>query len=362
MKTLLVGVRCHGGEEVYSSLLRDHPPPGVAVDWTFDFHRSCAFAHCRAIEEIFLNRIVHPFLRFNMGFRVLDVGPDPDLVHIHTHPTILHGLRARPVVFSAGSSHYHYVRDYEGWSQARIDRVYSRARPAYRALGVLDALLSHERITLAYTFSSWARQAYLDHGVPPSKIRVIHPGFPVPEAVDEPPQDSTTFLFMGRQPRRKGGDLVLAAFEELYSERRDVRLLYVSDEQPVPVPPGVEVSDLVLSGEAGRLYRRANVFLNPTLAEGFGFTNIEAQGYGLPVVSTRIAAIPEVVEHGVTGLLLEPGDFRGLLEAMRTISKSFSMRREMGLAARSRFEKLFALRRFQAGLLAIYEEAAQAVR
>jgi glycosyltransferase involved in cell wall biosynthesis len=134
-------------------------------------------------------------------------------------------------------------------------------------------------------------------------------------------------------------------------------MLYVTDQPPPEPLDGVEVKDLVTPDRVSELYGRASVFVNPTRAEGYGFTNVEAQGFAMPVISTRIAAIPEVVDHGVTGLLVPPGDAEGLAAAMVRLAESRALRAEMGAAARSRFERLFTLRRFQADLRALYDEA-----
>jgi glycosyltransferase involved in cell wall biosynthesis len=261
------------------------------------------------------------------------------------------------VVFSAGSSHHHYVRDYEGWDEEKIRRRYGRARAAYRRLGILDALLHHGPITLAYTFSESARGIYLQMGVPSWKIRVLYPGFEIPAPRRQTDDAAVTFLFMGRQPRRKGGDAVLRAFQELRTSLPLIRLLYVTDELPQGPLDGVELLGLVSRAEVGHLYARADVFVNPTRAEGFGFTNVEAQGYGLPVISTKLGAIPEIVDDGRTGLLVEPGDGAGLLQAMRRLAADRSLRAEMSGAARERFVSMFSLPVFQAGLAAIYGEA-----
>lgn len=358
IRCLLVGIRGHGGEEVYSTRLRDDPPPGVTVSATFDFHRSCAGARCAVVREVLMNRLVHPWAAPDMGFRVLKVGPAVDLVHVHTHPVVLDRLNGRPVVFSTGSSHYHYLRDYLGWSAEGIARRYARGRAAFRALGVIDSMLTHEAVTIAYTFSEDARAAYLAFGVPSDKIRVLYPGFDVPD----PPRradsgDGVTFLFLGRDPRRKGGDRVLEAFRRVRETVPSARLLYVSDVLPASPLVGVEARPLVAASEVGALYERADVFLSPTRAEGFGFTNAEAQGYGLPVISSRLGAIPEVVDDGTTGFLVDPDDGSALLAAMSRLAADTGLRREMGAAGRERFLARFALPVFQRGLRALYDEA-----
>jgi glycosyltransferase involved in cell wall biosynthesis len=357
----LVGVSGHGGEEIYSNLLRDNAPEGFTCSSTFDFHSSCDLGRCRTLQEIALNRVLHPLVPFDMGFRVLQVARDADLVHVHTHPTVLRGLCSRPVVFSAGSSHYHYARYYAGWGEEQIETAYARARTLYRRLGILDALLNHENITLAYTFSSWAREKYLQEEVPEWKIRVLPPGFDIPEPV-RVPRSTVTFLFLGRQPKRKGGDAVLKAFARLRASHPEVRLLYVTDELPSSSAEGVEARSLVRSEAVGDLYRAADVFVNPTRAEGFGFTNVEAQGYGLPVISSRLGAIPEVVEEGRTGMLVDPQQAGDLLSAMELLASDDGMRRAMAAAARRRFVQCFSLSRFRSGLRDLYEEAMDRAR
>lgn len=358
IRCLLVGVRGHGGEEVYSTLLRDSRLPGVRVSATFDFHRSCEWGRCNAIPEVLMNRLLHPWLRFDLGFRVLSVDASVDLVHVHSHPTVLRGRGRRPVVFSAGSSHYHYARDYEKWSEEKIRARYARARRLYKQFGVLDALLNHDAITVAYTFSEYARRTYIDFGVPPSKIHVLYPGFDIRNTPrKETEKDGVVFLFMGRQAHRKGGDTVLDAFQALRETMPEARLLYVSDELPAREIAGVEAKGLVPASEVGNLYAQADVFVNPTRAEGFGFTNIEAQGYGLPVISSRLSAIPEVVEEGRTGFLVDPDDRAAVLGAMRRLAGEQTLRSEMSAAARERFSSRFSLGVFQSGLKQLYEEA-----
>lgn len=356
-RVLLVGVRGHGGEEVYSSTLRDRPPTGVRVEATLDFHRGCAWARAWPLTEIGLNRLVYPLLGFDLGFRVLSVGGEPDLVHVHSHPTILLRRRGRPVVFSAGSSHYHYLRDYEGWSESRIEERYARARRLYAPFGVTDPLLNPDAVTLAYTFSEDARRIYCRFGVPEQKIRVLRPGIDVPPERSPRRGPEVTFLFLGRNPRRKGGDAVLRAFGELVGTRPGVRLIFVSDELPGIRQPGVEFRSRVPDKELARTYDEADVFVNPTRAEGYGLTNAEAQGHSLAVISSRIGAISEVVADGETGLLVPPDDPGELLRAMETLATDHSLRLDMAMAARQRFLRLFTRHQFERALAAIYEEA-----
>lgn len=93
----------------------------------------------------------------------------------------------------------------------------------------------------------------------------------------------------------------------------------------------------------------AQLFALPSIVDRKGASDIlptvitEAMACRLPVVSTTVAGIPEMVEHGRTGLLVEPGDAEALADAIAELARDPARRRAMGAAGRERSEKLFAL-------------------
>jgi glycosyltransferase involved in cell wall biosynthesis len=337
---VLVGPPQEGGEGVYVKEVSENPPDGVNYWLSQQFHSGNERARCNVIQEVLLNRAVYPFLRYSFGFRVLSVGDDVDLVHVHSHPTKIHSKRRVPIVMSAGSSHYIYVRDYEKWNERKINRRYNLARSIYRQLGICDELLNVDSVARIYTFSNWAREIYTQHGLPPGKVDVICPGFDVPElARHKTPGEQVNFLFVGRDFARKGGPLVIAAFERLRESNKDVSLTVVTrDREQVKESANVTVLPFMSREKLYQeIYPAADVFVMPTEAEGWGFTNAEAMSFALPVISTNISAIPEIVEHNVTGLLIEPSDVEALFIAMRRLAESSDMREEMGRRGRDRF-------------------------
>ncbi|HEU0298751.1 MAG TPA: glycosyltransferase family 4 protein, partial [Longimicrobium sp.] len=110
------------------------------------------------------------------------------------------------------------------------------------------------------------------------------------------------------------------------------------------------------------LWRRADLFAMPTRGEAFGMVFQEAAAAGLPSIGTRINAIPEIVQHAATGLLVPPDDPRALAVALRRLIGDAPMRARLARAARARIEQIASLERYGARLGAILRQAAERTR
>lgn len=204
VRVLLVGPRGHGGEGVYMSALRQHPPEGVAYAVAGDFHEGAPGAPCRLVQEMALNQIVHRLAVPDMGFRALRLRERFDLVHVHVHPVRLSGRNSPPLVMSEGSSAAVYIGDYLGWDERRLARGLRRSRRLYRLLGIADRLMTLDRATVAYVFSQWAHEVNVRWGADPEKLRIVSPGFPDPGPCVRQKRGAFTFLFVGGDFERKG--------------------------------------------------------------------------------------------------------------------------------------------------------------
>ncbi len=89
-------------------------------------------------------------------------------------------------------------------------------------------------------------------------------------------------------------------------------------------------------------YRRADVCVNASLSEAFGLPVGEAMASGIPVVAARVGGVPDMVIHGETGLLFEPGDADGLAEAIIECLADPQQSEVMSAAAARRIETLFS--------------------
>jgi glycosyltransferase involved in cell wall biosynthesis len=105
----------------------------------------------------------------------------------------------------------------------------------------------------------------------------------------------------------------------------------------------------------GRWYRAADIFCLPSIYEGFPVAILEAMAAGLPVVSTSVSGIPEAVEAGVTGLLVEPEDAAGLTRALERLAADAELCRDMGNNARRLVRERFSIHRICAAYLELWQ-------
>jgi alpha-maltose-1-phosphate synthase len=210
--------------------------------------------------------------------------------------------------------------------------VQNELRNERRTLDALD---------LVMTMSEWLRQSFLrDFGQRPDKVVTVGTGANLTH-LPRPPLDREAvpprLLFVGLEWERKGGPQLLAAFRRLRADRSDVELFAVGQERPVgTAEPGVHwlgrIDRRTADGNAefDRLQREATVFVLPSIYDPAPNAVLEAMTYALPCVATRVCAIPEIVEDGVSGLLVEPRDVDALYVALRALVADPARARAMG--------------------------------
>ena len=166
----------------------------------------------------------------------------------------------------------------------------------------------------------------------------FHPSHRTQECRDDP-----IVLFVGAMHPRKGADVLARAIPLL----DDVPARFIFAGPSGPLEPKVrsiisssaardrvEFRGQLSSEELPRVLAEAQIFVFPTVwgTEGFGMVAAEAMACGVPVVASRIAAIPEVVLDEKTGLLVEPGDPVDLASKLRLLLGDPSRRRCLGRA------------------------------
>jgi glycosyltransferase involved in cell wall biosynthesis len=181
----------------------------------------------------------------------------------------------------------------------------------------------------------------------------------------------TVFTLLGRINRWKGHSVFLDAAERFAAESEGVRFLIVGDsfagqESLTEAVDHRIGSSRTLRGrtvrlshvaEVGRVYGASDVVVVPSIEpEPFGLVAAEAMAAGLPVIASRIGALPEVVDEDRTGLLVDPGDAASLVAAMRELQASPMRREKMGREARERFERRFRVDRYIEDFTRVYDD------
>ena len=208
--------------------------------------------------------------------------------------------------------------------------------------------------------SEWSRDALITEGVAPEKIQVIpvayeaandtgsfHRQYPRAFSAERP----LRVLFLGQINLRKGVAQLLEAVKLLPDEH--VEFWFVGPMQ-VRVPQDLKLHPTVRwFGVAPRVavesyYRDADVFIFPTLSDGFGLTQLEAQAWKLPVIASRYCG--EVVRDGFNGVILEEVSARAIAEVIRGFLRS--PEKLSAMSVRSGVDERFSLamlaRRLQA--------------
>jgi glycosyltransferase involved in cell wall biosynthesis len=103
-------------------------------------------------------------------------------------------------------------------------------------------------------------------------------------------------------------------------------------------------------------YAKCEVFALPSRGEGFGFVFLEAMAHAKPVIGGAHGGIPDVIENGVSGRLVQHGDVDGLTCALESILIDPSRAKAMGAKGRERLLSEFSFGQFQSRLTAILDD------
>ena len=186
-----------------------------------------------------------------------------------------------------------------------------------------------------------------------AKLRVVHCGADLSRYPLAPPRQGPGFvvLCVARLAAQKGLDVLLSAVKLLADGGTDVQLVLVGDgpmrdrltrrAERLGIKGRVVLEGAVGQDEMAAYYAGADVFCLPSFAEGVPVVLMEAMASGRAVVATRVAGVPELVEDGVSGLLVAPGNAEELAAALQRLASSPEERESMGLAGRRKVVEEF---------------------
>jgi glycosyltransferase involved in cell wall biosynthesis len=300
----------------------------------------------------------------------------PDILHTHTAKAgtvgrvaaLLAGRRAPPIVVH--TFHGHVLRGYFGPLRSRLFRLLERWLAA--------------RTTALIAVSPQVRDDLVALGVaPPERFAVIRLGIELDQRVAGGqngriesrrylgiPADRFAVGWIGRMTAVKRTDDVLVAFKRLRDEGVDAVLCMVGDG---PDREQLErrahelgvIRDTLFLGyqeDVAPFYAAFDALVLPSSNEGTPVSAVEALAAGRPVVATRVGGVPDVVQEGEDGFLVEPGATDDLADRLAQLARDPKLRKRMGEAGRQRVLPRYAVNRLVDDVDRLYRSLLESAR
>lgn len=250
------------------------------------------------------------------------------LIHAHFGPG---GLSAMPLSAALGLP---LVTTFHGQDAFRLGGRYPLLNRRYAAM--LPKLFQESETLVAV--STFNADRLVNAGAPASMIEVIRTGTAVPISPPDEPRNGV--LFVGRLIAQKGAHILLSAVSRLPASLRQTRITIAGDGPELPhlrrladdLSLRVDFVGVLDHVDVVHAMRSSAVFCGPSIEpEGFGMVYAEAAAAATPAIAFDHGGAREAIQHGLTGLLVEPGDVDALASALEVVLSDEGAARQMGL-------------------------------
>lgn len=299
------------------------------------------------------------FARAIRSLRQALEGIEPCIVHIHfaSRGSTLRKLILASMVMRAGRPLV--LHAHGGY----FDKFHRGLPPLLRR--TVDGILQRANVLIALS-QRW-RDFYVNEcELSSSQVAVLpNPVRWTPDIPNRGGRSHVQFLFLGRMCEKKGAYDLVNAFAELPdSVRARTRLVMAGDgdleaigKLATPFGDQVRVLPWIDSSTRDRLLAQSDVFVLPSYNEGMPMALLEAMAAGLPSIVTPVGGIPDVLRHGVEGLMVEPSRVSELASAMTRLANDESERLATGRRAHERARN-FDVHAYARRLAEIYQRIA----
>jgi len=348
--TLVAGLRARGHDIQLILLVEPGRPADEVV--------AAAEARGIPVERIPIYADMDPTLLFRLTRRLRALRPDvahTHLIHADMHAILPARLAGVPVVVTSRHNDAAFrlwpgIRQINRWLWGRVDA----------GIAISNAV---------------ARFNIEKEGAPADRVVTIHYGLPIVAPAQPEASRAALRTALGLSPdalligavcrliEPKGLPYGLEAFARI-ADRFPAAHLALAGDGPLRDALETQASALGIAArthflgwqaETAPIFAGLDIFLMPSLREGFGLVLLEAMTQSVPVVGSAVSAIPEVVADGETGLLVPPRDVDGLAEALASLLADPARRAAMGAAGRNRRETYFSSERMVDEPLALYQ-------
>jgi len=243
----------------------------------------------------------------------------------------------------------------------------------FNSYGLNNSKISYtKKIMINYiAISEQIKQHWVEKKLDSKKIDVIHnvyqpcdddalPDNDIPSMSE---YDGYKIIFVGRLIGCKGIPFLIKSFEQILNNNINAKLFLVGDGEEenklkeyiseLNIKQHVVLFDYKTNPQA--FIRKADLLVLPSSEEGFGRVLLEAMDAGTPVIGTRIGGIPEIVEHGINGLLVDHGDIDALKKSIIEILEDKLLRKKLIQGGYETINSKFYVETYQEKLENIYD-------
>jgi len=250
----------------------------------------------------------------------------------HGYKADIYGFLARRRRTIPQAAYFH------GWTQENLKmRIYNMIDR--KVLPNLDSIIA---------VSGASADTLIRHGVQKDKIRVVYNAIEIDDNIREPSRTvkkKPTIGVIGRLSYEKGVHVFIRALAEIIKDAGDFKAEIYGDggelENLKRLAKELKIADSVrfmgFTDDIDKAYENTDFLVIPSLSEGHPLVILEAWKHGLGIVATRAGGIPEIIDDGVNGILVEADNHRLLAAA---ILKALNDREKMNSMGKSGFNKL----------------------
>jgi glycosyltransferase involved in cell wall biosynthesis len=306
---------------------------------------------------------------------------NPDIVHAHNlyplfSPSVLAACHHRgiPVVMTVHHlgltcpnwHHFYHGRTCElclggreYWCVLKNCRgnIFESVAYALRSAVARKGRLFFDNVTLFLAVTEFVRRRLIEAGFEDDRIILLPNSVSLPPSLTDPSKGEYA-AYVGRLSSEKGVDTMLTAV------RRNGIPVRIAGDGPIrPHLVQIAPKNAVFVGHLNRrrlieFYRNARFLVVPSICfEALPMAAAEAMSYGLPVITSRMGGLPEVVEDNITGFLVEPGNSEDLASKMKLLWENPELGQKMGQAGREKAIREYSEDVYYCRLLKIYEKA-----
>jgi glycosyltransferase involved in cell wall biosynthesis len=325
-----VGLEQNGGIAAFENLVMKYAPTDIEIQHITS-HEEGSSTHKLRVFGQALGKFLWRLVSQKTDIVYLQISERANLFRKSIFALIAF-IFQKPVLLHAHGAEFHvtYSR-IPKWAQQLLSKIFRRCS----GLIVLS--------------KTWKDYYVLNLGLNPQQVFVLPNPTELPRQIPQRlNSNNVTLLFCGRVGQRKGTFDLIRAFANLPDEQKNsTKLIIAGDgdiEQGRKLVENLNLTEHITflgwinSDQRDKLLAKADVFILPSYNEGLPLAILEAMSWGLPVISTPVGGIPELVVPEQNGLLVNPGDIEQLSEAMQLLIENGTLRRALGSVARKTVE------------------------